>query len=158
MKLKDLKDIQDSGFKIPTEYLEEFEDSILKLASLKEKVSDSGFSIPEGYFDIVYSIYAFGWTVDLVHSLKMVSKYLKSGGIFVFSWDHPLLACLETKGKDMIISKPYHENNIIKLNIFSWKYIQRNIINQKSRGSYLLLSSNIKTMRKKMSLNLVALK
>jgi hypothetical protein len=55
MKPKDLKDIQDSGFKIPTGYLEEFEDSILKLASLKEKVSDSGFSIPEGYFDSVES-------------------------------------------------------------------------------------------------------
>ena len=55
MKPKDLKDIQDSGFKIPTGYLEEFEDSILKFASLKEKVSDSGFSIPEGYFDSVES-------------------------------------------------------------------------------------------------------
>lgn len=40
--------------------------------------------IPENYFDIVYSIYAFGWTIDLEKSILLVSRYLKKRGIFVF--------------------------------------------------------------------------
>lgn len=71
--------------------------------------------IPENYFDIVYSIYAFGWTVDLNKSVKRVSNYLKKGGMFVFSWDHPLLACLETSDEQLIISKSYHD--VTKVNL-----------------------------------------
>jgi 2-polyprenyl-3-methyl-5-hydroxy-6-metoxy-1,4-benzoquinol methylase len=71
--------------------------------------------IPTGHFDIVYSIYAFGWTVDLEHSIQLVSDYLKPGGMFVFSWDHPLMACTEMKLNDFVISKSYHETNQYKL-------------------------------------------
>jgi len=53
MKLKDLKDIQNSGFKVPKDYFENFENSIMSHASLNEKVSDSGFNVPKGYFDTV---------------------------------------------------------------------------------------------------------
>ncbi|MFD2824035.1 hypothetical protein ACFS5M_10155 [Lacinutrix iliipiscaria] len=53
MKRKDLKNIQDSGFKVPKDYFENFENTILNHARLKEKVSHSGFSTPEGYFDTV---------------------------------------------------------------------------------------------------------
>jgi hypothetical protein len=51
MQRKELKDIQDSGFKVPKSYFENFDNNMLTHASLNDKVSDSGFSIPEGYFD-----------------------------------------------------------------------------------------------------------
>lgn len=45
--------------------------------------------LPSNYFDIVYSIYALGWTVDLNSTLANINEYLKPGGIFIFSWEHP---------------------------------------------------------------------
>lgn len=39
--------------------------------------------------DIVYSIYAIGWTVDPIKTLKNIYSYLKEGGLFVWSWEHP---------------------------------------------------------------------
>ena len=53
MKRKNLKDIQDSGFKVPKDYFENFDNSIMSHANLNEKVSDSGFSVPDDYFDAV---------------------------------------------------------------------------------------------------------
>lgn len=40
--------------------------------------------IPEGYFDVVYSIYAIGWTVDMQTTFDLVFSYLKQGGSFIF--------------------------------------------------------------------------
>lgn len=72
--------------------------------------------IPLNYFDIVYSIYALGWTVDLEKTIKMVSNYLKPGGIFIFSWDNPLMQCLEVKDERIVLSRSYQEENLINMN------------------------------------------
>ena len=53
MKRNNLKDTQDSGFKVPKGYFDSFENAIMSHVSLKEQVSDSGFAVPEGYFDAV---------------------------------------------------------------------------------------------------------
>lgn len=71
--------------------------------------------IPENYFDIVYSIYAFGWTVDLEKSIQLVSKYLKRDGIFVLSWDHPHTPCLSSKETMITIEKSYHDESLVSL-------------------------------------------
>lgn len=84
-------------------------------AKLFESPMEINPGIPEEYFDIVYSIYAFGWTQNLEMSLKQVSKYLKPGGIFVFSWDHPLTPCLGSEDNKLIISRSYHDTNRISL-------------------------------------------
>lgn len=72
--------------------------------------------IPQNYFDIVYSIYALGWTVDLDRTICMISKYLKQGGIFIFSWDNPLLQCLEVKDEKIVFCRSYQEENLININ------------------------------------------
>ena len=51
MKNKNLKNIQESGFKIPEGYFEDFENTIMDHAILKEKVKDSGFTVPKDYFN-----------------------------------------------------------------------------------------------------------
>lgn len=53
--------------------------------------------LPEDYFNIVYSVYALGWTMDLAVTLKQVHSYLKDGGVFIFSWDHPFMHCVTPK-------------------------------------------------------------
>ena len=53
--------------------------------------------IPTGYFDVVYSIYAIGWMVDLQKTFDLISTYLKQDGIFIFSWNHPFMHCVIRK-------------------------------------------------------------
>lgn len=50
---------------------------------------DENPGILENYFDLVVSIYFLGWTADLPRTLTLITSYLKPGGIFVFSWEHP---------------------------------------------------------------------
>ena len=38
--------------------------------------------IPKGYFDIVYSIYALGWTSDLRKTLELIYSYVKPGKFY----------------------------------------------------------------------------
>jgi len=65
--------------------------------------------LPENYFDVIYSVYAIGWTTDLQATFNLFSSYLKKDGIFIFSWDHPFMHCMdETEGK-LIFSGSYHE-------------------------------------------------
>ena len=78
-----------------------------QLHTAKKLLNNSGYSctlfhqpmednsnIPQNYFDVVYTIYAIGWTTDLKKTINNASSYLKQGGIYIFSWDHPLLHCV----------------------------------------------------------------
>lgn len=85
-------------------------------ATLFESPMEENPGIKENYFDIVYSIYAFGWTVDLDKSLELVSKYLKPGGIFVMSWDHPLQACTHVEDGQIKLVKSYHDLEVVQMN------------------------------------------
>lgn len=69
--------------------------------------------MPTGYFDVVYSIYAIGWTVDLQNTFDLISAYLKPDGVFIFSWDHPFMHCVDVQGEKMIFSGSYFEQELI---------------------------------------------
>ena len=62
-----------------------------------------------GYFDVVYSVYAIGWTVDLQKTFDLISSYLKPGGVFIFSWDHPFMHCVDVQDDKLVFSGSYHE-------------------------------------------------
>jgi ubiquinone/menaquinone biosynthesis C-methylase UbiE len=65
--------------------------------------------IPQGYFDVVYSIYAIGWTVDLQATFDLIAAYLKPGGTFIFSWEHPLMRRVETANGKLILNGNYNK-------------------------------------------------
>ncbi|WP_173917814.1 class I SAM-dependent methyltransferase [Halobacillus sp. Marseille-Q1614] len=67
-------------------------------------------TIPENYFDIVYSIYALGWTMDLRTTLSLVYSYLKEGGIFVFSWEHPFYPTVDVKEGRIEVTQAYEQS------------------------------------------------
>ena len=67
--------------------------------------------LPTGYFDVIYSIYAIGWTVDLQKTFDLISGYLKPGGIFIFSWDHPFMHCVDMQDEKLIFSGSYCEQD-----------------------------------------------
>jgi SAM-dependent methyltransferase len=63
--------------------------------------------IPTDYFDFVYSIYAIGWTTDLVGTFKRIASYLKNDGVLIFSWQHPLHGCVFVEDDKLIFKKSY---------------------------------------------------
>ncbi len=63
--------------------------------------------LPTEYFDVVYSIYAIGWTVDLQTTFQNIASYLKKDGVFIFSWDHPLMRCVEAQNNSMVFENSY---------------------------------------------------
>jgi SAM-dependent methyltransferase len=65
--------------------------------------------IPETYFDLVLSIYGLGWTTDLPGTLALVARYLKPGGMFVFSLEHPVYGCLGYQDGRYMLRRSYHQ-------------------------------------------------
>ncbi|MDQ6984681.1 MAG: methyltransferase domain-containing protein [Candidatus Dojkabacteria bacterium] len=58
--------------------------------------------------DIVFSIYALGWSFDLEKTLKNIKSYLKPNGKFIFSWEHPMYSRFEYQNNVMAITKSYN--------------------------------------------------
>jgi len=63
--------------------------------------------IPSGHFDLVFSLWGLGWTTDLPATLALVADYLRPGGCFLLSGEHPAYGCLEWDGKQYVMSEPY---------------------------------------------------
>jgi hypothetical protein len=63
--------------------------------------------IPSAYFDLVFSIWGLGWTTDLPATLALIADYLRPGGWFLVSGEHPAYSCLEWNGKQYVVSDPY---------------------------------------------------
>ncbi|KIL43241.1 class I SAM-dependent methyltransferase [Jeotgalibacillus campisalis] len=70
--------------------------------------------MPKHYFDVVYSIYAIGWTTNLSAAFKLIHSYLKPGGSFIFSWDHPLYAHLKSHNGQIYLEGAYQDEGVIK--------------------------------------------
>ena len=67
--------------------------------------------IPVNYFDFVYSVYAIGWTTDLVGTFKKIASYLKKDGVFIFSWSHPIHKCVAVEGDELVFKKCYFDES-----------------------------------------------
>lgn len=90
-----------------------------QLENAKEHLAQNGYGtklfrspmeqnpeLPIDYFDVVYSIY----TVDLQETFQLISSYLKQGGIFIFSWDHPFMHCVDEIDGKLVFSGSYFES------------------------------------------------
>ena len=82
--------------------------------------------IPFHYFDCIYSIYGIGWSLDIDKVFYLVSRYLKANGTFIFSWDNPLLPCLENQDGQYVLSQSYEEEKMICINKFGMQMNLRN--------------------------------
>lgn len=75
--------------------------------------------IPVNYFDVVFSIFALGWTTDLRKTLNNVHNYLNDDGIFIFSWEHPLYSTLKFNNDRYIVNRSYLQEGSYKKE--SWR-------------------------------------
>ena len=71
--------------------------------------------IPEHYFDLVYSVYGIGWTQDLDKTISLIGKYLKTNGIFIFSWDNPILPCIENINEEYVLKHSYLDELLVQV-------------------------------------------
>jgi ubiquinone/menaquinone biosynthesis C-methylase UbiE len=97
---------------------------------------DENPGIPENYFDLVVSIYALGWTPDLPQTLALVHSYLKPGGVFIFSGEHPAYQYLEYNSEidKYIFTRSYHKEGSDFYP--SWRGVEI-VINSRKLSSYL---------------------
>ncbi|CAM3544555.1 class I SAM-dependent methyltransferase [Aeromicrobium ponti] len=102
---------------------------------LFESPMENNPGIPADYFDIVFSIYALGWTTDLEKTLSNVHQYLKPGGLFIFSWEHPMYNRIRAKGGVLLMDKSYHEEGSYQHEAWS----QPAIMQQYKLGTYINL-------------------
>ncbi len=65
--------------------------------------------IEAGRFDLALSLYALGWSVDLDAALRLIVRYLKPGGVLVYSWEHPMFSCLKIRDKELIMNRSYSQ-------------------------------------------------
>src|SRR5262245_61570373 len=63
--------------------------------------------IPAAHFDLVFSIYGLGWTTDLAATMRLVARYLRPGGCFLVSGEHPVYSCLEWNGTHYAVAASY---------------------------------------------------
>ena len=66
--------------------------------------------VSPGTIDVVISNYALGWTVDPSVTLRNIYSYLKSGALFVWSWEHPDFQRTEWDGEKLIYKYSYFED------------------------------------------------
>lgn len=74
---------------------------------LIESPMEENPGLPLNYFDIAYSIYALGWTVELEKTLTNIHSYLKPGGTFIFSWEHPIHDRVRRIDNTFVFDKSY---------------------------------------------------
>lgn len=63
--------------------------------------------LPHGHFDLVFSIYGIGWSMDLDKTIIHIAEYLKPGGRLVFAWDNPLMQCILSQNEQYVLSRSY---------------------------------------------------
>lgn len=96
-------------------------------------------NIPQNYFDVVYSIYAIGWTVDLEKTIKNAASYLKQGGVYIFSWDHPFLHCVDLENSSISCgNRTISTDNKI---VFSGNYLEEDYYTFEKYGNPLTLQN-----------------
>ncbi len=84
--------------------------------------------LPHHYFDLVFSIYGLGWSMDLEKTIIHITEYLKPGGRLVFSWDNPLMQCIISENGKYSFSRSYVDeeeimisNNGEVFHLHNWK-------------------------------------
>jgi ubiquinone/menaquinone biosynthesis C-methylase UbiE len=90
-------------------------------ARLFNGAMEEDLGIPHNYFDIVYSIYAIGWTVDLNKTFRQVYSYLKEGGSFIFSWEHPFYPHINVENNKLFINSAYQEEDTVTFENFKYE-------------------------------------
>jgi ubiquinone/menaquinone biosynthesis C-methylase UbiE len=90
--------------------------------------------LPANHFDLVFSIYGLGWTTDLAATMALVARFLRPGGAFIVSGEHPFYSCLEWNGSQYHLAQPYAAEGAHEY--ASWKGVPI-VIQRRTLGTFL---------------------
>ncbi|MBD8032540.1 class I SAM-dependent methyltransferase [Solibacillus merdavium] len=116
-------------------------------ATLHTAPMEQEIGLPKNYFDLVYSIYAIGWSSDLSATFKLIHSYLKDGGEFVFSWEHPFYSQIKCRDHQFLLTDSYQREGYIETTTFKGedapmqipKYKMATFINALLRANFELV-------------------
>lgn len=100
-------DISEKQIEKTKTYLEENNITATLICSPMENIC----GLPENHFDVVYSIYAIGWSTDLDLTFAQIASYLKKDGLFIFSWSHPIHKCVVMDNEQLLFKKNYFDES-----------------------------------------------
>lgn len=110
------------------------------LAGLSAKLfcspMEQEIGLPKNYFDHVFSIYAIGWTTDLTRTFELIYSYLKKGGSFIFSWDHPLYVHVTSEHGKLALNGAYQNEGLHTFDDFKGEGV-RMTIHKRKMATYL---------------------
>ena len=118
-------DLSENQIKVAKEILKDLA-SNLYCAPMEKDIG-----LPKLYFDVVYSIYAIGWTTDLSSTYKLIFSYLKPGGYFIFSWDHPLYAHILSQNGQIYLNGSYQDEGLTTYHNFKGEEATMTIMKRK---------------------------
>jgi SAM-dependent methyltransferase len=101
---------------------------------LIESPMETNPGVPSDHFDLVFSIYGLGWTTDLPATMALVARYLRPGGCFVVSGEHPVYSCIEWNGTQYIVADSYFREG--PREHASWKGVPI-VIQRRTLGSFV---------------------
>ncbi|MEO7134562.1 MAG: class I SAM-dependent methyltransferase [Vicinamibacterales bacterium] len=101
---------------------------------LLESPMEANPGIPESHFDLVFSIYGLGWTTDLPATMTLVSRYLRPGGCFVLSGEHPAFSCLDWNGTQYTVAQSYFSEGPCEY--ASWKGVPI-VMHRRTLGTFV---------------------
>jgi hypothetical protein len=90
--------------------------------------------IPNGLFDLVFSIYGIGWTTDLAATLALTYEYLSPGGCLLISGEHPAYSSVEWNGAEYVVTAPYVAEGPCEYS--SWKGVPV-VIQRRTIGTFV---------------------
>ena len=101
---------------------------------LFESPMEANPGLPESYFDLVFSIYGLGWTTDLPATMTLVNRYLRPGGCFLVSGEHPAYSCIDWNGTAYAVASSYFAEGPVRH--ASWKGVPI-VIHRRTLGTFL---------------------
>ena len=116
MKNDNINNIKNSGFKIPDNYFQDFEENILSKVKLKSLTEDSGFVVPDNYFD--------EFKVSVKNETKVISIFNRKNRLLVSSIAAAIVL-------------------FFSLNIFNNSIVSLNDLDTETVDSYILDEANV---------------
>ncbi|GGH81234.1 SAM-dependent methyltransferase [Pullulanibacillus pueri] len=97
---------------------------------------EKDIGLPTNYFDVVFSIYAIGWTTQLQQTFTLIYNYLKPGGQFIFSWDHPLYAHLKMEEGKVYLEGSYQQEDLMTFENFKGEGVPM-VVHKRKLATYI---------------------
>ena len=119
MKKIRIEDIKETGFRVPENYFNDFEDTLLSELKLKETVGKSGFKVPTDYFE------------SLDESVfNAVTEKKQTKVINLFSWKKAVYTTAIAASLILMFTVFYNKKDSLTLDTIETASIENYILNE----------------------------